>query len=218
MKLLVTAGPTREYIDDIRFVSNASSGLMGASIANKAVELGHEVWAVVGPCNAEFNPDIKRIDVVDAKSMLKSVLEVLKNEFDAVILTAAVADYTPEKKVYGKIRSKSDLKINFVQTKKIIEKISELHPKTPIIAFKAEFGGSNDEKVGSAKKLLAYADLVVLNDVSKDAFGSYMDKVDFITDDGVKEYDRLPKTEVAFHLLSWIETNLFSSVSSGSLR
>ena len=106
MRFLVTAGPTREYIDDVRFLSNASSGRMGVAIAGVLAKR-HEVTLVAGPIAVEIPRGVECVSVTSAREMRREVMARFA-ECECVIMTAAVADYRPERKVRGKMRKGSD--------------------------------------------------------------------------------------------------------------
>ena len=107
MKILVTAGPTREYIDDVRYVSNASSGKMGYAVARAAKKAGHDVVLVKGPTELKPPSGIPCVNVVSARQMKGAVDEFLP-WCDAMIMAAAVADYRPVRRVKGKIKKESE--------------------------------------------------------------------------------------------------------------
>lgn len=102
---LLTSGPTREYLDDVRFLSNGSSGRMGHEIARAAQERGHEVTLVQGPVALEAPPGVRVVDVVSAREMLEAGLEVLRRyeaELEVLIGVAAVCDWRPRERAVGK--------------------------------------------------------------------------------------------------------------------
>jgi phosphopantothenoylcysteine decarboxylase / phosphopantothenate---cysteine ligase len=104
-RILVTAGPTREHVDPVRYLSNESSGRMGFEIARMAVEMGHEAVLIAGPVHLETPAGVRRIDVVSARDMLAA----LEQEFprcDALYMAAAVADWRPKRRLAGKWRAK----------------------------------------------------------------------------------------------------------------
>ena len=94
MRFLVTAGPTREHIDPVRFLSNPSTGKMGFAVARAAARAGHEVVLVAGPVALKTPRGVRRVDVVSARDMLAAVLDELPGA-DALVMTAAVADWRP---------------------------------------------------------------------------------------------------------------------------
>jgi phosphopantothenoylcysteine decarboxylase / phosphopantothenate---cysteine ligase len=199
MRVLITAGPTREYIDDIRYISNESSGIMGLALAQEAIKRGFEVTLVLGPTSITPMYGVKVIPVVSAQEMTEKTLKELEGGYDLLISAAAIADYTIEK-VKGKIRSRGEMTLKLTPTKKLIEEARKRHPKLRIVAFKAECGGSTKELLAAAKRVKAHADMVVLNDVSRSIFGSQDTEVYIICDD-VKCVPRTSKTEAARMIL-----------------
>ncbi|MDQ7779879.1 MAG: phosphopantothenoylcysteine decarboxylase, partial [Planctomycetota bacterium] len=106
MRVLVTAGPTHEYIDDVRFISNPSSGQMGYAVAAAAVRRGHDVVLISGPSMLRPPRAMRVVGVVSAREMLKATLEHF-GQCDCLIMTAAVGDYRPESRVFGKIKKEA---------------------------------------------------------------------------------------------------------------
>lgn len=106
MRVLVTAGPTHEYIDDVRFISNPSSGQMGYAVAAAAARRGHDVVLVSGPSTLRPPRGVRVVKTVSAKEMLKATLEHFK-QCNCLIMTAAVGDYRPETRVFGKIKKET---------------------------------------------------------------------------------------------------------------
>lgn len=103
--MLVTAGPTREHVDPVRYLSNESSGRMGFAIAQAAAEAGHEVTLVAGPVSLATPPAVRRIDVVTAREMLAAVQAAFRHS-DALFMAAAVCDWRPKRRLAGKWREK----------------------------------------------------------------------------------------------------------------
>src|SRR5918993_3471348 len=102
MKILITAGPTYEPIDPVRFIGNRSSGRMGASLANAATSRGHEVTLLLGPVTASMPTNVRRIDVMSSREMHAAVLRGFPNH-DLLIMAAAVADFRPKSSAMKKI-------------------------------------------------------------------------------------------------------------------
>lgn len=200
MRVLVTAGPTREYVDDVRFLSNPSTGEMGIAVASEAAARGHDVTLVIGPTHLKPEGGVKVVDVVSSREMTDAVLSELGAGCDLLVASAAPADYAPKEKVDGKIRSGSELTIELSPTRKLIKEARKAHPDLKIIAFKAEYGGSRKEQIGAAKGLLAHADLVYVNDVSKDIFGSGQTQGCIVGEEMV-EVRRVDKAALAKRLL-----------------
>jgi len=205
MRVLITAGPTREYIDDVRFITNASSGLMGMSLAQEALKRGFEVTVVLGPTNLTPMYGLRVIPVVSSEEMTEKTLKELDGGYDVLISAAALADYTITK-APGKIRSgNGELTLKLKPTRKLIQEARKRHPNLKIVAFKAEYGGSMEERLKAAEKLKAYADMVVLNDISRNIFGSSETEVYIVCDD-LKCIPRTSKQEAAKHILDAVKS------------
>src|SRR5438477_2659414 len=121
MRVLVTAGPTREYLDAVRFLSNASSGKMGFACATAAAKAGHDVTLVTGPVALPDPKGVRTIRVVSADEMHRAVMKAYP-KIDAAIATAAVGDYRPAERVEGKLKKKSGaLTLKLVRTRDILQ-------------------------------------------------------------------------------------------------
>lgn len=175
-RFLITAGPTIEYIDPVRVITNKSSGKMGVAIAEEAQKRGGEVTLVYGFGTAVLPFKGKVLNVETTKEMRHMVLEELKNvDYDIVVAAAAVSDWTLEKPYKGKVstREVSSLTLNLKPTSKIVDEIKKVSSKTFLVIFRAEYGVSNKELIDSTYKRLkqANADLAVANDVSRKGVG-----------------------------------------------
>lgn len=151
-KILVTAGPTREPIDDVRFITNSSSGKMGAAIASAAVRRGAKVKLLMG-----------QTDFITAKGLLQLVQKYAQ-DFDIVFHTAAVGDFLPVARP-GKLSSRRPVNLHLETQVKILEKIKQFNPKITVIGFKAEFGLPKQLVVQTG------ADVTIYNDVSRQDIG-----------------------------------------------
>jgi phosphopantothenoylcysteine decarboxylase/phosphopantothenate--cysteine ligase len=175
MKVLVSAGPTREFIDSVRFITNASSGRMGLAVAKAAVEAGHKVTVVLGQVG--FKPRIKGVrfvHVVSAREMLKAVLRELGRGFDVFFSAAAVGDYTPVRVHEGKLSSKGGLVLKLKPTEKITMLVKLNYPRVFVVAFKAEYNVSRKTLFERAfSKLRGEGlDAIVANDIGRHRMGS----------------------------------------------
>jgi phosphopantothenoylcysteine decarboxylase/phosphopantothenate--cysteine ligase len=210
-RVVVTAGPTVELIDPVRFVSNRSSGKMGYAIANAARAAGAEVTLVHGPTALATPKGVRDIPVESAEDMKDAVLALLPGT-DAVVMAAAVADYRPREVQTRKIKKRdtgSALTIHLTENPDVLKAIvAARRPKTIVVGFKAETGDATDEatRMLREKKL----DLVVANDISEPSsvFGSDTDRVTFVSADGVEALPTLPKTEVAQRLVAKLADRL----------
>ena len=210
-RVIVTAGPTVEAIDPVRFVSNRSSGKMGYAIAKAARDAGAEVTLVTGPTALAAPSGVRTVPVESADDMLDAVLAFLP-QTDAVIMAAAIADYRPIEKVERKIKKKDagqELTLRLTQNPDVLKAvIAARKPGTIVVGFKAETGDATAEaaRMLRDKKL----DLVVANDITEpgSVFGSDTDKVTFVSADGAEAKELLPKTEVARLLVAKLAERL----------
>jgi phosphopantothenoylcysteine decarboxylase / phosphopantothenate---cysteine ligase len=204
MRVLIAAGPTREFIDDIRFISNRSSGRMGLALAGEAKRRGWDATLVLGPSDCRPPSGIRVISVVSGDEMTDKALEELSTGYDAFICAAALADYTPVRKFKGKIRSGSGFSLELKPTRKLIAEARRNFPELVIVAFKAEYGGPMEVMLDAGKSLLAFADMVVLNDVSKDVFASDCIEA-YIIGEGVEHVPRCEKSGLGEIILDRVE-------------
>jgi phosphopantothenoylcysteine decarboxylase/phosphopantothenate--cysteine ligase len=203
-RIVVTAGPTVEPIDPVRFVSNRSSGKMGYAIAAAAADAGAEVFLVSGPTALRAPAGTQLVPIETAEQMRDAVLGLLPSA-DAVVMAAAVADYRPIETLERKIKKRDagkQLDLRMTENPDILKAIvSRRRAGAIVVGFKAETGDATAEaeRMLREKKL----DLVVANDVSDpgSAFGSDTDRVTFVSADGVETLPLLAKTEVARHLV-----------------
>ena len=219
MKIVVTAGPTREHLDPVRFLSNPSTGKMGFAVAAEAARRGHDVTLIAGPVALKTPSGVRRVDVVSAREMLEKSLESLKhpNTQTVFVSTAAVADWRPATCAAQKLKKhemSSTLKL--VRNPDILKTISRLskHPnsqtsKRPnllLVGFAAE---TNDVLAEAARKCrekgLAF---IVANDVTEagSGFGTATDRVTFVYPDGRQEkFPLMTKRRVAAALVRTVE-------------
>jgi phosphopantothenoylcysteine decarboxylase/phosphopantothenate--cysteine ligase len=175
-KILITAGPTREAIDSVRFVSNKSSGRMGIELAKETSARGAEVLLVAGECMAKLPDYINTKHVVSTDDFIKTVKEEISyNNYDFFISAAAVSDYKPVECIEGKISSDNveELHVNMKLTPKIIDVARKKDYNLFVIAFKAETNVSKSELIERAynRLLKSEADLIVANDIGRDDIG-----------------------------------------------
>lgn len=214
MKVLVTAGPTQEPIDDVRYVTNASSGKMGAAIANEAMKRGYGVTLVHGPVQIKL-PDCKKIAVRTTEEMIKEVEEELKHKYGVLVSTAAISDYSPKKKKKGKIKSGQKLSLEFKTTPKLINKARKGHPDLFIVGFKAEHGMRRDELKVTAENFLKKKklDMVVANDIEKNAFGSDESDIIIASKESTKDIGKKRKSMLAKRVWDEIELNRMNAAN-----
>ncbi len=201
-KVLVTAGPTTEAIDPVRFISNHSTGKMGYAIAKCAMERGAEVTLITGKTAIPVPPFVKMIPVISAKDMFEAVKDHFEDA-DFIIKAAAVADYTPTTVAEDKLKkSENDMSISLVRTEDILKYLGEhKKPDQVICGFAME---TRDLLENAGKKLESKkADMIVANNlkVKGAGFGTDTNVVTFIEKDGIKELPLLSKDEVAKSIL-----------------
>ena len=217
ISILITAGPTLEEIDPIRFVSNKSSGKQGFEIASELIRRGAKVTLISGPVSIPF-PNCKNIiQVKTAKEMLDSVNQQLPA--DVLICSAAVADWKliPKTSSNNKIDTKNKIKKTnrklFFETKKnpdILESIakSNVRPKI-VIGFSAETTNINQN--AHSKLMSKNIDLIIANDVSNNkVFGEDYNKVSLIEKNNYEEWEKQSKKSVAYHLANKINDLLIN--------
>ena len=169
-KVLMTAGPTIEYIDPIRIITNLSSGKTGSLLASELVSAGAKVTLVYGPANEKPPSGVKIINVTTNKEMLDETKKELKKKYDIIIMAAAASDYTPQNTSKSKIKSdKESLVIRLKKTPKIIDHVKKLQKDALLIGFKAETNLTKNALIKSAQKKMkdSGADIVIANDIGK---------------------------------------------------
>ncbi|MBI2111129.1 MAG: bifunctional phosphopantothenoylcysteine decarboxylase/phosphopantothenate--cysteine ligase CoaBC [Nitrosarchaeum sp.] len=167
-KVLMTAGPTIEYIDPIRIITNQSSGKTGVLLASELISAGAKVTLVYGPGIEKPPKGAKIIKIFTSKEMFDVVKKEMSKEFDIVIMAAAISDYTPENPSKNKIKSiKNKLKISLKKAPKIIDQIKKYQKNVFLVGFKAETNLSKNELITLAKKKMneSDADMIVANDI-----------------------------------------------------
>jgi len=210
-RILVTAGPTYEAIDPVRFLGNRSSGKMGFAIANAAAQRGAKVTLVAGPTHLETPRNVTRIDVESAQEMLSAVLANAKKT-DAVIMAAAVADYRPINPAKHKIKKRSDSKTMELQLETTTDILAALGKKKRSMAL-IGFALETKDEIANAKEKLRKKnlDLIVLNSFGKQnhIFGSNLNTVAIIDRHGkIEQLPIMPKFDIANKILNKIKNLL----------
>tara|TARA_B100000953_G_scaffold178593_1_gene147117 strand:- start:19067 stop:20269 length:1203 start_codon:yes stop_codon:yes gene_type:complete len=208
-QIMITAGPTYEAIDPVRFIGNHSSGKMGYEIARAAANLGANVILISGPTHLQISEDhIHLIKVVSAQEMYDAAMAHFEKA-DVVIAAAAVADYKPETIADQKIKKDDEtLTIRLTKTQDILRSLGERKRQQKLIGFALETNNElENARVKLQKKNL---DFVVLNSLQDKGAGFQNDtnKVSFVFQDEVKSFGLKPKSEVAVDILNEI-INLF---------
>jgi phosphopantothenoylcysteine decarboxylase/phosphopantothenate--cysteine ligase len=193
-RVIVTAGPTSEPIDPIRFISNRSSGKMGIALAWEARNRGADVKLIYGTGSERPPPGIEVLRIETADEMAQAVRD--EEKYDIFISAAAVSDFTTKPKKRKISSRKGPINLNLFQTTKLLSLINRSAIK---VGFKAEHGVTKEDLIFKAKALLEEhdLDLVVANDVFKDIFGSDESEVYLVKKDSVKKLKRMEKTEIA---------------------
>ncbi|HHU20374.1 MAG TPA: bifunctional phosphopantothenoylcysteine decarboxylase/phosphopantothenate--cysteine ligase CoaBC [Bacilli bacterium] len=208
-KLLVTAGPTQEQIDPVRYLTNYSSGKMGFSIAEAGAQMGAEVTLVAGPVNLPTPKGVNRIDVVSTDDMYQAVIKHYSDQ-DIVIKSAAVSDYRPAKQANEKIKKQSEqMAIELERTQDILKTLGEQKTTQFLVGFAAET--TNVENYGKQKLIDKNLNAIVINDVSKAGigFGSDDNEVLILVNDGTEiKIDQTSKLAIANQLLTEISRRL----------
>jgi len=169
-KILMTVGPTIEYIDPVRAITNISSGKTGTLLASELISAGAKVTLIYGPGNQIPSKGIKVINVTTSKEMFDVTKKELKKKYDIVIMTAAVSDYTPENPSKFKIKSnKKSLVIRLKKSPKIIDYVKKYQKDVLLVGFKAETDLTKNALIKSAQKKMkeSGADIIVANDIGK---------------------------------------------------
>ncbi len=210
-KVLVTAGPTYEKIDPVRFIGNYSSGKMGFTIAEELASQGADVILVAGPVGLSVNhPNIKRIDVESASEMLEASKSVF-HDVDAAVMCAAVADYRPSSQSSQKIKRKdADIAIELKTTEDIAATLGKIKRENQLlVGFALE---TQDEVTNAAGKLQKKnLDFIVLNSLQDKGagFGVDTNKITILSKDNkAQEFELKQKTEVAVDIVEKIAEEL----------
>ncbi|MCI8825635.1 MAG: bifunctional phosphopantothenoylcysteine decarboxylase/phosphopantothenate--cysteine ligase CoaBC [Lachnospiraceae bacterium] len=209
-KVLVTAGPTMEKIDPVRFISNHSTGKMGYALAENAMLRGADVTLVTGKTSISPPPFVKVVPVISARDMFEAVAEHM-NEQDIIIKSAAVADYRPVNPAEEKIKKKEgDMSVKLERTEDILKYIGEHRKENQFICG---FSMETENMVENSRRKLEEkkADMIVANNLKQKGagFGTDTNIVTFITRDKVLEKSIMTKKEVAGEILDFIIENFF---------
>ncbi len=207
-KVVITAGPTREALDPVRYISNHSSGKMGYALAAAAAEAGARTTLISGPVNLTPPERVKVVQVISAQDMLSAALSAVV-QADIFIAAAAVADYRPLTSADQKIKKSADtLSIALTKNPDIVATIAALENRPFTVGFAAE---TQNLEAFARKKLLAKKlDLVVANDVSNQAIGFNSDdnQVTLVTAENSEVIPQMSKTLLARKLIEYISLRL----------
>jgi phosphopantothenoylcysteine decarboxylase/phosphopantothenate--cysteine ligase len=202
-RVLITAGPTRERIDPVRFISNRSSGKMGFAVAQAAREAGAKVVLVAGPVSLATPTGVERVDVESAADMLAAVLRALPGT-DLFISTAAVADYRPARAAEQKIKKTNDsLELAMERTADVLATVAARSERPFVVGFAAET--ESVEQNARSKLLKKNLDMIAANEVGHDkAFDSEDNQLIVLTRSGRHELGRAGKLTLARGLIGLI--------------
>ena len=208
--ILITAGPTQEPIDPVRFITNRSSGKMGYSLAEAAIESGAKVTLISGPVNLKPPTNCNLVEIKTAKEMYESVMHHIKG-MDVYIGTAAVSDYSPAHINESKLKkdgSNAAMTLALKENQDILKSVSELNDRPYVVGFAAETEDliENAEKKLKNKKL----DLIVANDVSDKEIGfdSDQNEVTLITHKGKELIQRQNKKKISKKIIDFISKRI----------
>lgn len=204
-KILISAGPTQEQIDSVRFISNYSSGKMGFEIARAAAGRGAKVTLVSGPVQLETPASVHRIDVNSSEEMFEAIKKESKNQ-DLIVMSAAVSDFMPVMKYDKKIKkdkNKKSFTLELEQTKDILKYLGEKKSKYFLIGFALET--DNELKNAKVKLLEKNLDLIVLNNPNTkgSGFGSDTNIVTFVDRKNIKKFSIMTKFDVGNEILDY---------------
>lgn len=205
-KVLVTAGPTREPFDPVRFVSNYSSGKMGFEIADAALRRGADVTLISGPVTLKESEGIKRININTADEMFYEVKKCFRKQ-DFIIMASAVSDFKPAKISDNKIKkeNRGNLMVEFMKNPDILKFLGENKKKFKLVGFALE---TDDELQNAQEKFRKKnLDLIVLNNPTEKGAGFEKDTnvVNLIDKKGYEKLPLMTKSEVAYKILSKIK-------------
>jgi phosphopantothenoylcysteine decarboxylase/phosphopantothenate--cysteine ligase len=210
MRILVTAGPTREFLDPVRFLSNRSTGKMGYAVAEAALQAGHAVVLISGPVALPPPAGARVVAVVSAQEMHDAVVAEAPAA-DALVMTAAVADWRPVTQASQKLKKGTmDASLALTRTPDILMALAALG----LPRYRVGFAAETEAVLASARGKLdrKQLDLVVANDVSRSDAGFAVDtnRVTFVTAAGDESLPLLTKREVAERLIDHLESALTS--------
>jgi len=205
-KVLITAGPTYEAIDPVRFIGNHSSGKMGFELANCAANLGAEVFLITGPSSEIINHSlVKRVNVVSAQEMYDSVHSYY-GEVDVVVAAAAVADYKPAKMAVQKIKKKSaSMSIDLIKTKDILASLGDRKKHQFLVGFALETINEVENAINKLRR--KNLNLIVLNSLQDKGAGFKKETNKITIIDNLEKQQTFPlksKTEVASDIFNEI--------------
>ena len=208
MRILITAGPTREYLDDVRYLSNASSGQMGYALVRAALAAGHEAVLVSGPVALE-PPEGCEFHAIETTAHMREACVELFPACDGVIAAAAVCDYRPRQRIAGKLaKTGGPISIDMIETDDVLAELGRGKQQRWVVGFALE---AENPRENALQKLRAKnCDVVVLNAPS--AIGAANNSVELIDKNGsVLAQWSGSKADVAASLIEWVDGHLASA-------
>ena len=212
-RVLITAGPTREAIDPVRYISNHSSGKMGFALAQVAIDAGAQVMLIAGPVALETPKHATRIDVESAQQMYDAVME-RAHDCDIFIAAAAVADYRPTVVAANKIKKQHDeMTLTLVRNPDIVSAVAQLQPKPFTVGFAAETHNVDDYARDKLER--KNLDLIIANNVAQPGIGFNSDNnaVTALWRDGELQIGERSKTLIARELIILIDRRLHLQIA-----
>ena len=205
LRILISAGPTYESIDPVRFIGNHSSGKMGFALAKEAEKRGAKVELITGPVSLETPRNVQRTDVSSADEMKKEIEDRFTNT-DVLIMSAAVSDFQPVKMAHNKIKKDElEMSVSLKKTPDILKDLAKIKKKQIVIGFALE---TESEKKNAYEKMKKKnLDAIVLNSLNDkgSGFGFDTNKITLITPSEERKFDLKSKDLVAVDILNFIE-------------
>jgi len=202
MKILITAGPTREYLDPIRFISNPSTGKMGYLLAEFLQKKGYKTILISGPTHLKPPKNVKLIKIETAEEMKKEVLKDFP-KVDCLIMASAISDWRPEEVSISKIKRKKEWTLKLIPNPDILKEVSKIKKKNQIVigfSLETEKIKENALKKLKEKKL----DLIVGNTPSFFGKGKKAEVIFIFKDGRIKEFSKISKEEVVKKIVSYL--------------
>lgn len=208
LSIVVTAGPTREHVDPVRFLSNESSGRMGFAIAKAAARRGHRVTLIAGPVALATPARVERVDVISAREMLAATARAFAKA-DALVMAAAVCDFRPARRLAGKWRAKDrgreGARLELTRNPDILATVARRKGRRFVVGFALETG--DGERRARRKLVRKGIDLIVQNDET--ALNAERTSITALFADGsARRIVRRTKDHVATRLIDWVERGL----------
>jgi len=210
MRVLVTAGPTREYLDDVRYLSNASSGRMGYAIAQAGVELGWDVVLISGPVDLPAPEGCRLVPVITTADMREAALREFP-DCQGVIAAAAVCDYKPRQRISGKLsKTGGPITLEMIETDDVLAELGRLKQHQWIVGFALE--AQNPRENALQKLRRKNCDWIVLN--APAAIGADANDVELLDRNGeTLQHWSGSKPSVALNLMAWLQQHASDRVS-----